>query len=197
MQHYSPFKTLLIILTACFFLSSCSTGYQASRFSHLKYVKKDHASTKDDSQAFNKENIQNLTGNHPAPIEAPGNDYTTSLEKIPAQKPIHKSSISKPGYKLLPTPGESLTIQDYYLRSGIGQTTASVKNKFNDLNMLPSASLLDDQNKLLVLWLILAGAAVVFGLLYSVSTAFGILATIAAVAAVIFFILWIVNIAKS
>lgn len=35
-------KSVVVLLIVVLIFQSCSTGYQASRYSHLKYVKRDH-----------------------------------------------------------------------------------------------------------------------------------------------------------
>ncbi|MEO6168502.1 MAG: hypothetical protein ABIO98_13365 [Chitinophagales bacterium] len=187
----------MIILIACFFLQSCSTGYEASRFSHLKYVKKDATVKNDDSYSASKTDLQKIKGNSPTALESTGGDYAASIEKPQAQKLARKIKPEKSMADAAAAPDELSDVQKLSFASGIGQATASVMDKLSDLKSLSPAPITDDQDKLLLLWLILLGASIVFGVLYSVSSAFGILATLAGIAAVVFFILWIVAIAKS
>lgn len=181
----------------CFFLQSCSTGYHASRYTHLKYVKKDLPADKDASASESKIELQEMNSAPPAALKSPAEGYATAREKINAPAPDDKISMKHGAKKSGNDPEESVGDHKSSFANGIGQVTVVAKEKFNEIKAMSPMPITDDQDKLLLLWLILAGAAIVFGLLTPYSGAFGILATIAAIAAVVFFILWIVNIAKS
>ncbi|MGB3073799.1 MAG: hypothetical protein WBB36_00685 [Chitinophagales bacterium] len=199
MTNYSIFKTSMLFLFSALLLNSCSTGYQASRYSHLKYVKKDHDAGKaNESQALNNTDMKSLEKHSPAEITIPNNDYASAAKKIATQKPDHKHDISKKTEEQLPVPDEALAMQKHSFGNTIGQAGTAVKNKFEDLKSLTShTSIADDQHKLLLLWLILLGASIVLWLFYGLSSAFAVLATIALIASIVFFVLWLVNIAES
>lgn len=196
MQHHFQIKSLVIILMTCFFLQSCSTGYHASRYTHLKYVKKDLPADKDASASDSKIELQEINSAPPSALESPAEGYASTRGKINAPAPDDKISM-KHGTKKSATPEESVGDHKSSFANGIGQVTVVAKEKFNEIKAMSPMPITDDQDKLLLLWLILAGAAIVFGLLSPYSVAFGILSILASIAAVIFFILWIVNIAKS
>ncbi len=195
MSIFTFAKTLVVLMILVFVFQSCSTGYQASRYSHLKYVKSEGNKVKSGNNTISQAEIKEL----PAPnykLAVPGADDYASLTP----------QIAKPAKKFQPVQSEmdsraTEAAANLFSKplSGtrIGQYSITLGNELIVAGKLPSNDLIYDQDKLLLLWLILAGAAIVFGLLTPIAWPFGVLATIAAIAAIVFFVLWIVNIARS
>jgi hypothetical protein len=188
-------KSVVVLLIVVLIFQSCSTGYQASRYSHLKYVKRDHNTIMEHDNKAGQAKLEKLPA-HADKIAIPdANDYTSLVP--PVTKPVGKS---QHGHTVMDgtAPEETpFSLAKSTFKNGIGQSTITIGNELITAIKPAANDLIYDQDKLLLLWLILAGAAIVFGLLVPVAWPFGILATIAAIAAIVFFILWIVNIARS
>ncbi|MBP9882824.1 MAG: hypothetical protein KBF32_05450 [Chitinophagales bacterium] len=188
-------KSVVVLLIVVLIFQSCSTGYQASRYSHLKYVKRDHKIIMEHDNKAGQAKLEKLPA-HADKIAIPdANDYTSLVP--PVTKPVGKS---QHGHTVMDgtAPEETpFSLAKSTFKNGIGQSTITKGSEWIAAFKPAANDLIYDQDKLLLLWLILAGAAVVFGLLAAVAWPFGILATIAAIAAIVFFILWIVNIARS
>lgn len=188
-------KSVVVLLTVVLIFQSCSTNYQASRYSHLKYVKRDHKTIMEHDNKAGQAKLEKLPA-HADKIGIPdANDYTSLVP--PVTKPAGKS---QHGHTVMDgtAPEETpFSLAKSTFRNGIGQSTITIGSELITAIKPAADDLIYDQDKLLLLWLILAGAAIVFGLLVPVAWPFGILATIAAIAAIVFFVLWIVNIARS
>ena len=188
-------KSVVVLLIVVLIFQSCSTGYQASRYSHLKYVKRDHKTIMEHDNKAGQAKLEKLPA-HADKIAIPdANDFTSLVPpaKKPAGKSQHDHTVTD-GTAPQETP---FSLAKSTFRNGIGQSTITIGSELITAIKPAANDLIYDQDKLLLLWLILAGAAIVFGLLVPVAWPFGILATIAAIAAIVFFILWIVNIARS
>lgn len=198
MKNLVSLHSLFLLLFFTLLLNSCKSGYEASRYSHLKYVKKQVGSEnavslqrqgKQQSEMPDKQSLLSL--------QAPDNAFASADEKPSLRLLGSHHDIISIGAHQFPQTGESPCIENNALGNTIGHSDYSFKYKFEDLKAFASTDITQDQDKLLLLWLVLGGAAIVLSLLITVSWVFGVFATIAGIAAVVFFVLWIINIAKS
>lgn len=192
LKNTLPIALLLLIVS---FLNSCSTSEQANRYSHLKYVKKDVSVSSSIHENLLQTSPEKLETKAPELIGKPAIDQPAlyaakATEKESAKqneyspkssttRNIHNSSIDKPSFE-----------------NNVGQAGSSVKNNFKKMEKLVSPDLMHDQNKLLLLWLILLGAAVVIWVLAIYAWPLAIIGTLAFIASVVFFVLWLISFAS-
>lgn len=198
MNHYATLKTLCLLLLVTSLLNSCSTGYEASRYSHLKYVKKQQDTEQAGTlQNFSKEDLKKTDKTLPSLLQSPESDMA-SVEVKPDLRKINSSNnFLAPAEQPLTGALQSPLSESNANGSITGQPSYDFTPTFKNLKALAPADITQDQHKLLLLWIILAGAAIVLSLLITASWVFGVFATVAGIAALVFFILWIINIAKS
>lgn len=198
MKNLLSLHSLFLLLFFTLLLNSCKSGYEASRYSHLKYVKKQLDAEKAvASQRQSKQESEMPEKQSLLSLEAPAN-LLASTEEKPVLRLLgsHHDIISFAAHPF-PKTSESPCIENNNFGNTIGHSDYSFKYKYEDLKAFASTDITQDQDKLLLLWLVLGGAAIVLSLLITVSWVFGVFATIAGIAAIVFFVLWIINIAKS
>lgn len=164
----------------------------------MKYVKKQMGTGKEvASQRQSQKESEIPDKQSLLSLEAPDNELASTEDKSALRLlGSHNDFISFAAHPYSKT-GESPCIENNTFGNTSGHSDDSFKYKYEDLKTFASTDITQDQDKLLLLWLVLGGAAIVLSLLISVSWVFGVFATIAGIAAVVFFVLWIVNIAKS
>lgn len=187
-------STLLSVIILL--MPSCSTTFEANRFSHLKYVKSSKGSAADMTASPRDDNQVKLPAASVHSIEIPEMEEASLLQEAgrgsDRSQRESQDLIKKNGSEQKPTrPEYQLPVKKF------GQSILQESRELRAALKPAPDDLIYDQDKLLVLWLILTGAAIVFGLLTAVAWPFSILATLAAIAAIVFFVLWIVNIARS
>jgi hypothetical protein len=197
MKHHSLLTLGAILLTGCLLLNSCSTSYEARRFSNLNYVKKDVSPAKD-ATSFTKEELAPLNNHETSSgIETPDNDYSASIQPkantTKAEKIINEPKPSASASKLSPAD----VFPDQINKKELKKTFQTIKEQMKTDSKSDGASLIDEPNKLLILWIALAGAAIVFSIIGAYVPFVWIFATLAWIASVVFFVLWIVAIANS
>ena len=197
MKHHSLLTLAAILLMGCMLLNSCSTSYEARRFSNLNYVKKDVSPAKD-ATSMSKEEVTPLD-NHQvsAGIETPDNDYSASIQPklntTKEEKVINGSKPSASASRLSPAD----VFPDQINKKELKKTFQTIKEQMKTDSKSDATSLVDEPNKLLILWIALAGAAIVFSIIGAYVPFVWIFATLAWIASVVFFILWLVAIANS
>lgn len=187
-------STLLSVIILL--LPSCYTTFEASRFSHLKYVKSSKGSGADMTASRRDDDQLKLPAASFHSIEIPEMEEASLIQEAgrrsDGSQPESTDLIKKTGPEQKPTrPEYEFPVKKF------GQSILQESRELRAALKPVPDDLIYDQDKLLVLWLILTGAAIVFGLLTAVAWPFSILATLAAIAAIVFFVLWIVNIARS
>ena len=197
MKHHSLLTLAAILLTGCMLLNSCSTSYEARRFSNLNYVKKDVSPAKD-ATSMSKEEVTPLDNHAVSPgIETPDNDYSASIQPklntTKEEKVINGSKPSASASRLSPAD----VFPDQINKKELKKTFQTIKEQMKTDSKSDNASLVDEPNKLLILWIALAGAAIVFSIIGAYVPFVWIFATLAWIASVVFFVLWLVAIANS
>jgi hypothetical protein len=192
--------SMLLLLTVV--LSSCSSSYEARRFSNLDYVKANKHAPAQTSVA--KETVKPLPGKPSDPLEA--TDYSASNEKQLTPKAITKKPSVKQDQPQKIAADQFLQIVGSSKKEIKQVVKAIVKEKSEITAELSKRSMTDDPQKLLYLWLIFAGASILFAILGAITVSatattsfgiFGLLSLLAGLAAAVFFVLWIVAIAST
>jgi len=132
-----------------------------------------------------------------AGIETPDNDYSASIQPklntTKEEKVINGSKPSASASRLSPAD----VFPDQINKKELKKTFQTIKEQMKTDSKSDATSLVDEPNKLLILWIALAGAAIVFSIIGAYVPFVWIFATLAWIASVVFFILWLVAIANS
>lgn len=204
MKHYSVLSACLILLIGCM-LNSCSTSYEARKFSHLNYVKTGDKVKYEEPNAITKKELKQMKNSYsPSSLEAPNADYAASADKKPDTKAITQHHYNlKDNNSFSSTKPVAPVKMD---RKEKKELKMEAKNylKQDKLVMAPKhrrgGGLMDNPMTLLFLWLGAAVAVIILSIVFVATggvLAFAILASLASIASLVFFIMWIIALTNS
>lgn len=182
---------MLILLAVV--LNSCSTSYEARRYSNLSYVKAGNPKIAQPPVAdLKKQEIKSLN-NKAVALER--SDYTASEKIVEPKQFSRKSLVTNEQSKVINELPGFKSISKADIKKVV---KAVVKEKGLQSSDMQRA-LMDEPGKLLMLWLILLGGAIIFYIIGAATLGGGfyLIGGLLNLAAGVFFILWIVSLVNS